>query len=75
MAEMIVEYKDKSGYCIVRISEKKYYYGDGKEINTFGISANQFLRFNPYMEYVGDKGIKPNDAVAKWINDNRDGDK
>ena len=67
MEKMKVEYMDKNGFYIVRLDTNKYYYGDGKSTNGVGISANQFLRFNPYMEYVADKGIQPSDPVAKWI--------
>ena len=67
---MIVEYKDESGSYIVRLSDGRYYYGDGKTINSFGISANQFLRFHPYMEYVGDKITLPSENVSDWITQN-----
>jgi hypothetical protein len=50
MDKMIAEYKSISGIYIVKVSENKYYYGNGETTNAFGISANQFLRFNPYME-------------------------
>ena len=68
--EMIVEYKDEFGFYIVRLSNGRYYYGDGKTINSFGISANQFLRFHPYMEYVGDKITLPSENVTEWITQN-----
>lgn len=64
------EYTGKGGFFIVRVDEKKYYFGDGKEINAFGISPNQFLRFHPYMEYVGDKAVEPTDDIKKWIESN-----
>ena len=67
---MIVEYKDEFGFYIVRLSNGRYYYGDGKTINSFGISANQFLRFHPYMEYVGDKITLPSENVTEWITQN-----
>lgn len=67
MEKIKAEYKDNSGYYIVKLDTNKYYYGDGKTINSIGISANQFLRFNPYMEYVADKDIKPSEPVVEWI--------
>ena len=68
---MIIEYKDKDGFEIVRVSQGKYYYGNGKTINGFGVSANQFLRFHPYMEYVGDKSQMPNESISTWISNNQ----
>lgn len=62
-----MQYIDDEGYCIVRVDENKVYYGNGTSTNAFGVSANQFLRFNPYMRYVGDNNQKPSGAVAKWI--------
>ena len=71
MAEIKAEYKDPDGFYIVRISDNKYYYGDGKTLNAFGISANQSLRFHPYMEYIGDRNEPASDDVAAWIAKNR----
>ena len=67
----IVQYTSDDGYCIVQISENKVYYGNGIDTNVFGSSANQFLRYNPYMRYVGDNAEKPSGAVAKWIAQNK----
>ena len=67
MAEMKAEYMSNDGFYIVRISEGRYFYGDGKTANGFGISANQFLRFNPYMTYIGDQDLTPSDEVIRWI--------
>ena len=64
MDEMIVEYKSVSGTYIVKVSENKYYYGNGETTNAFGISANQFLRFNPYMEKVKNQSV-PNHIENK----------
>lgn len=64
------EYKGEDGFFIVRIDEKTYYFGDGKETNAIGISPNQFLRFHPYMEYVGDRMDEPSASVKKWIDEN-----
>lgn len=55
---------------IIRLSENRYYYGNGKNINSIGSSANQFLRFNPYFDYVADKGVQPSEAVKKWLKEN-----
>ena len=63
-----VEYKDGEFY-IIRISENKYYFGDGETLNSIGISANQFLRFHPYMNYV-DGNEKPPDKIIRWIEQN-----
>ena len=71
MDEMIVEYKSKHGICIVYVRDGLYYYGDGENINAFGVSANQFLRFNPYMDYIKDKNERPNEKIKKWISDNQ----
>lgn len=63
----VVQYIGDDGYCIVKIAENKVYYGNGRDTNAFGVSANQFLRFNPYMRYVGDNNQKPSNAVGNWI--------
>lgn len=63
MDKLKLEYKSKSDVYIVRVSENKYYYGNGETINAFGISSNQFLRFNPYMEKVESQ------SVPKYIED------
>lgn len=64
MDKMIAEYKSVSGTYIVKVSENKYYYGNGETTNAFGISANQFLRFNPYMEKVKNQSV-PNHIENK----------
>ena len=64
MDKMIVEYKSVSGTYIVKVSENKYYYGNGETTNAFGISANQFLRFNPYMEKAKNQSV-PNHIENK----------
>lgn len=61
---MIVEYKNDAGVYIVRVGESKYYYGNGKSFNGFGISAAQFLRFNPYLDYVGDREEAPPEDIV-----------
>lgn len=65
--EMIVLYENGRGMYIVRINDGKYYYGDGEEVNSLGISANQFLRFNPYMKYVGAQKKEPNEKIKRGI--------
>ena len=70
MGVMKVEYMNNSGTYIVRISDKKYYYGNGKDVNGFGISATQFLRFNPYMNYVEGRNIHVPEDIRKWITEN-----
>lgn len=71
MAEMNAEYKGDDGFYIVRLPDGEYYYGDGKTVNSVGISANQFLRFHPYMEYVGERNERVSNAVQEWIAKNR----
>ena len=71
MEEMTVEYFDGKDLYIVKLEDGRYYYGDGGTINAFGISANQFLRFNPYFNYVANDGVKPSDNVIKWITENK----
>lgn len=66
---LTVEYRSNDGYNIIQL-ENGVYYGNGKTVNAFGVSANQFLRFNPYMEYVLDKGIRPDSNIVKWIESN-----
>lgn len=67
--DAIVEYKSNAGLYIVRLGEDQYYYGNGGSINGFGVSPVQFLRFNPYLEYVGEKNEKPPEQIQKWIED------
>mgnify|MGYP003313244822 CR=1 FL=1 len=70
METLTVEYVGEDGLQIVRISEKKYYFGDGETLNAIGISPNQFLRFHPYMNYVAGKGMQPTDKIKAWIKNN-----
>ena len=51
---------------LIKISDKKYYYGNGKNINSISFNANAFLRFNPYLEDAEDNEKVP-DLVLKWI--------
>ena len=66
---LAVEYKSSDGFYIVMVSDGKYYYGDGETLNAIGVSANQFLRFHPYMDYVGGSENLP-DKITKWIEQN-----
>ena len=56
---MKVLYKSGKIYLIRTDSNSKYniYYGDGNNINGFGVHPVQFLRFNAYMDYVEDKNL------------------
>lgn len=67
MDALTVEYQGEDGLQIVRIDNGKYYFGNGEDVNAVGISANQFLRFHPYMTFVGDQQIKPSEQVTEWI--------
>ena len=64
--EMIALYKNKDGVYIIQISQGVVYYGNGKDINGFGFSALQFLRFNPYMEMTEENEQVPED-IKKYI--------
>jgi hypothetical protein len=63
---MQVLYKN-NGVYIVKISENKFYYGNGKDINGFGVHPVQFLRFNPYMEYVECQKIPVPNKIREYI--------
>ena len=67
---MTAEYKDEYGFYIISLSDGRYYYGDGITVNSFGISANQFLRFHPYMQHISGTGEKPSQQVTDWITNN-----
>lgn len=67
MDELKLLYKNNGGTCIVKISETKYYYGNGKTFGGYGVAPNQFLRFNPYLDYVGDENLPVPDVIRKWI--------
>lgn len=73
MDEMIAEYKSTSGIYIVKVSENKYYYGNGETTNAFGISANQFLRFNPYMDKTKNPNVPKQieDKIFEMLNENK----
>lgn len=65
-----VIYKDADGVALVSLPDGRYYYGNGKTFGGFGIAPNQFLRFDPYMEYVEDQDVEVPEAVRDWINEN-----
>ncbi len=67
MEKLKVEYMNKSGLCLIRIRDNVFYYGDGSSINAYGISANQFLRFNPYLDYVADKNVDIPEAILEYL--------
>ena len=69
MENMKLLYKNDDGVCIVQLPDNKVYYGNGKTFGGIGISANQFLRFNPNMDYVADKEFDIPEPVMKWINE------
>ena len=73
MEKMIAEYKSISGIYIVKVSENKYYYGNGETTNAFGISANQFLRFNPYMEKTKNSNVPSHieDKIFEMLKENQ----
>jgi hypothetical protein len=68
---MKVRYKSGSLY-IIEIINEKVYYGNGENLNSFGCHAVQFLRFNPYMEYVGDKNILVPEKIKQYIEQHMD---
>lgn len=63
-------YRNKGGTVIVSLPDGRYYYGNGKTFGGFGVAPNQFLRFNPYMEWVEEQNLEVPEAVRKWINEN-----
>jgi hypothetical protein len=61
----------KSGAtCIVKINSNVVYYGNGKDLNSFGNSALQFLRFNPYMNYVENEDLPIPRDIEEYIQNN-----
>ena len=66
---MKVIYKSGKTY-IVKIDSNKVYYGNGKNVNGFGESALQFLRFNPYMDYVENENLPIPDTIRQYIEEN-----
>lgn len=52
---------------IVMVENNLYYYGDGKNINSFGQNAVQFLRFNPHLQDISNKTIAIPDEIKKEI--------
>lgn len=66
---MKVVYQSDDLY-LIEINRKKYYYGNGDNINAFGKSAVQFLRFNPYIEDVAEKKIAIPQKIIDYIKNN-----
>lgn len=63
-------YINDSGTCIVMLKDGLFYYGNGEDLNMYGRSPMKFLRFNPYLKYVGDDNMAVPEAVAEWIRNN-----
>jgi hypothetical protein len=58
---------------LVKINDEKFYYGDGKTINAFGINAAQFLRFNPYMDDVSEDDVGIPQKIVDYISKHEQG--
>ena len=71
--EMIPLYKNNNGCYIIQVAQCAVYFGNGKDINGFGIAAVQFLRFNPYIESVQPNEQGP-DAIKEYIIEHWHGD-
>ena len=63
-------YKSAEVY-LVKINDEKFYYGDGKTINAFGINAAQFLRFNPYMADVSETEVELLAEIVEYISNHK----
>ena len=59
-------YMSEDAY-LIKIGNKKFYYGNGETLNAFAESAAHFLRFNPYMEDVSEDEIKIPEKIIKYI--------
>lgn len=70
MADLKVLYINEDKVCIVSLPDGRYYYGNGTTFGGIGVSPNQFLRFNPYLNYVGDEDVPVPAAVLRWIEEN-----
>ena len=58
----------KSGETlIIKVSDNLVYYGNGKNINAFGDTATQFLRFNSYMTDVSESNVEIPAQVVEAI--------
>ena len=53
---------------LIKISDNKYYYGDGDTRNNIGENAVQFLRFNPYMKDVSEENVIIPPKIVEFIN-------
>lgn len=71
MEKMKVLYKNKDDVCIVQLPGDKYFYGNGKTFGGIGVSPNQFLRFNPYLDYVAEDNIEVPEAIMEWLDKNK----
>ena len=70
MENLKLLYMNDDGVCIVQLPDNRVYYGNGRTFGGIGISANQFLRFNPNMDYVADRELDIPEPVMKWIEEN-----
>lgn len=52
---------------IVMVEKDLYYYGDGKNINSFGQNAVQFLRFNPHLQDISENRTVIPEDITKEI--------
>jgi hypothetical protein len=58
----------ESTYIISLDDKNKVYYGDGKNTNSIGFFGPlQFLRFDPYLEYVGDQEVEIPENIIRFI--------
>ena len=71
---MRVLYRGESGAMIVKLPNGRYFYGDGETFGGYGITPSQFLRFNPFLEYVEDQNVPVPGKIKKWIKNNADDD-
>ena len=68
MTTVKVVYKSGEIY-LIKINDEQFYFGNGATINVFGISATQFLRFNPYMKDVSESDIEIPQKIVDYINE------
>ena len=59
-------YQSGNSY-LIKISDNKYYYGDGDTRNNFGENPVQFLRFNPYMKDVSEENVTIPQNIVEFI--------
>jgi hypothetical protein len=59
-------YQSGNSY-LIKISDNKYYYGDGDTRNNFEENPVQFLRFNPYMKDVSEENVTIPQKIVEFI--------